>query len=390
MTVAEMEAIVGGYHGDPFKILGPHRIQKSRATSQRWEVRAFLPQAEIRRSDRWPRVPRLWRRSHPQGFFVAGDWMASRTPIVFASAPDDGANLEFEDPYRFPPCSPPSTLHLHGEGTHYETYNMLGSHLVDSDGVAGVRFAVWAPNAESGIGHRRFQRLGQPPPSHAPAHRRSLGDLPSQPAPRAPPTSITCARDSRAFRSRRPIPTRTRSECPPKTASIVWGLDKHQWQDERMDGGARQDRLAQTPVAAYEVHLGSWLRGPNGESLSYRELAVSLVGYVKRMGYTHIELMPIMEHPFSGSWGYQVTGYFAPTARFGAPEDFMYFVDRCHQRGHRRHRRLGARALSQGRPRPGLFRRHRALRARRPAQGRARRLGHAASSTSAATKCASF
>jgi 1,4-alpha-glucan branching enzyme len=135
------------------------------------------------------------------------------------------------------------------------------------------------------------------------------------------------------FQEQKADPYAVRSECPPKTASIVWRLDKHQWQDAGWMEGRPKIDLLKKPVAAYEVHLGSWLRGPNHDSLNYRELAVSLVGYVKRMGYTHIELMPIMEHPFSGSWGYQVTGYFAPTARFGLPEDFMYFVDCCHREG---------------------------------------------------------
>ena len=130
-----------------------------------------------------------------------------------------------------------------------------------------------------------------------------------------------------------------------------------------------------SPVSIYEVHLESWLRGPQRQLLTYRELAVKLVEYVKQMGYTHIELLPIMEHPFSGSWGYQVIGYFAPTSRFGTPDDFKFFVDACHQAG------IGVivdwvpAPLPQGRPRPGLLRRHRALRARRPAQGRAAATG---------------
>ena len=113
----------------------------------------------------------------------------------------------------------------------------------------------------------------------------------------------------------------------------MWDLDKYQWQRrEWMEARADTDWL-KAPVSIYEVHLESWMRGPQVSSLTYRELAVNLVDYVKRMGYTHIELMPIMEHPFSGSWGYQVIGYFAPTSRFGTPEDFMYFVDSCHQAG---------------------------------------------------------
>jgi 1,4-alpha-glucan branching enzyme len=119
---------------------------------------------------------------------------------------------------------------------------------------------------------------------------------------------------------------------------MVWSLDKHQWRDEAWMAARAVTDWLKKPVSFYEVHLASWLRGPNRDSLSYRELAVSLVDYVKRMGYTHIELMPIMEHPFSGSWGYQITGYFAPTARFGGPVDFRA-VDRIDQHRRRAFRR---------------------------------------------------
>jgi 1,4-alpha-glucan branching enzyme len=123
------------------------------------------------------------------------------------------------------------------------------------------------------------------------------------------------------------------SEVPPKSASVVADLASYEWGDaEWMEQRARADAL-KSPMAVYEVHLESWMRKPNGESLTYRELAHTLVEYVKRMGFTHIELLPIMEHPFSGSWGYQVIGYYAPTARFGSPQDFMYFVDHCHRNG---------------------------------------------------------
>ncbi|MBC8165320.1 MAG: 1,4-alpha-glucan branching protein GlgB, partial [Bryobacteraceae bacterium] len=122
-------------------------------------------------------------------------------------------------------------------------------------------------------------------------------------------------------------------EVPPKSASVVADLDSYEWGDDEWMAARAQKNLLKEPFSVYEVHLESWMRKPTGESLSYRELAVTLVGYVKTMGFTHIELLPIMEHPFSGSWGYQVIGYYAPTARFGSPADFMYFIDHCHQNG---------------------------------------------------------
>jgi 1,4-alpha-glucan branching enzyme len=329
MTVAEIEAIVGGYHGDPFRILGPHRVEKPRG-APRWEVRAFLPQAEsaeVVLGD--ARI--AMERKNSQGFFIGqmdGDPRLYKLRAKLAG----GETVELEDPYRFPPQLSDFDLHLHGEGTHYETYDMLGAHLVESEGVHGVRFAVWAPNAEvvSVIGD--FNAWDS---RRHPMRLRTGGIweffLPN--LPEGANYKYHIRSRVKGFQEQKADPYATRSECPPKTASVVWGLDKHQWQDAGwMEARAKND-LLRRPVAAYEVHLASWLREPNHDSLSYRELAVALVGYVKRMGYTHIELMPIMEHPFSGSWGYQVTGYFAPTARFGPPEDFMYFVDCCHREG---------------------------------------------------------
>jgi 1,4-alpha-glucan branching enzyme len=329
MTVAEMEAIAGGYHGDPFGVLGPHRVAKSRGGA-RWEVRAFLPHAqsaEVILGD----TTAPMTNADPNGLFIArldGEPRLYRLRATLS----DGAVVEFEDPYRFPPVISGFDLHLLGEGTHYEAYNVLGSHLACSEGVPGVRFAVWAPNAEvvSVIGdfndwdNRRH-----------PMRLRSGGiwELFLPNLPEGTHYKYYVRSRFQGYRQQKADPYATLFECPPKTASVVWSLDKHQWGDDAWMAARATTDWLKKPVAAYEVHLGSWLRGPNHESLSYRELAVSLVEYVKKMGYTHIELMPIMEHPFSGSWGYQITGYFAPTSRFGAPEDFMYFVDRCHQEG---------------------------------------------------------
>ncbi len=329
MTAADVEAIAGGYHGDPFKVLGPHRVQKPRGTT-RWEVRAFLPDAEsaevVLGDQRAPMT-----KADARGLFVARLDGEPRLYRLLATL-NNGEVVEFDDPYRFPPLLSGFDLHLHGEGTHYETYNMLGAHLVECEGVPGVRFAVWAPNAEvvSVVGDFNDWDARRHP------MRLRTGGIWELFLPHLPEGSAYkyhVRSRFKGYKEQKSDPYATRSEQPPKTASIVWGLEKHQWQDDAwMQARANTDWLKQ-PVATYEVHFGSWLRKPDHESLSYREMAVSLVDYVKRMGYTHVQLMPIMEHPFSGSWGYQLTGYFAPTARFGAPEDFMYFVDRCHQEG---------------------------------------------------------
>src|SRR6185503_13656996 len=228
MTVAEMEAIVGGYHGDPFKVLGPHRVQKSRATP-RWEVSAFLPHAETAEvvlADQ--RVP--MSKKHEQGFFVAqlaGEPRLYRIRATLFS----GASIEFEDPYRFPPLLSAFDLHLHGEGTHYETYNTLGSHLVEVEGVPGVRFAVWAPNAEvvSVIGD--FNDWDS---RRHPMRLRTGGIwelfLPNLPEGSAYKYHVRSR--IHGYQEQKADPYATRSECPPKTASIVWSLDKHRWQDD--------------------------------------------------------------------------------------------------------------------------------------------------------------
>ena len=242
-----------------------------------------------------------------------------------------GEEHQFEDPYRFPPLLTSFELHLHGEGTHYESYRTLGAHVVTCEGVEGVRFAVWAPNAEavSVLGdHNGWDRRRHP------MRLRDGGIweifLPGLGVGAHYKYSISGSDGSMQEKC---DPYGFFAEVPPKTASIVWPLTNHAWaDDEWMEARKHRDHL-RVPISAYEVHLESWLRGPLNQWLTYRELADKLVPYATGMGFTHLELLPVMEHPFSGSWGYQVTGYYAPTSRFGTPDDFRYFVDRCHQAG---------------------------------------------------------
>ena len=258
--------------------------------------------------------------------------MPIRASIASARRCLSGETEELEDPYRFPPLLTDFDLHLHAEGTNYEAYQMLGAHAVESLGVRGVRFAVWAPNAEvvSIIGD--FNEWDD---RRHPMRLRTAGVWELFVPGLGPGEHYKYAVRSRVhgYRQQKADPYAFGSEMPPKSASIVRDLSAYEWNDrEWLDERAAGDQLTR-PLSIYEVHLESWLRGPRNEWISYRELAHSLVAYVKDMGYTHIELLPIMEHPFAGSWGYQVTGFFTPTARFGAAEDFMYFVDQCHQNG---------------------------------------------------------
>ena len=319
-----MEAIVNGSHGDAFGVLGPHR------TDAGWEVRAFLPQA-MDASVLVDGTEHPMRKVRTEGFFIA----------TLATDPGryklrltlwNGSQTEVEDPYRFAPLVSEFDLHLHSEGTQYESYRTMGAHLVECDGVAGVRFAVWAPNAEvmSVVGD--FNDWDE---RRHPMRLRTAGIweffMPGAGVGMNYKYSVRSR--VRGYRQQKADPYGFATEDPPKSASVVCDIWSYEWGDhEWIESRAHKDSLKQ-PVSIYEVHLGSWLRGPDNSYLSYLELADKLVDYAKRLGYTHLELLPIMEHPFSGSWGYQVTGYYAPTARFGTPQEFMYFVDRCHRAG---------------------------------------------------------
>jgi 1,4-alpha-glucan branching enzyme len=240
--------------------------------------------------------------------------------------------VEIDDPYRFPPLLTDFDLHLHAEGTNYETYHSLGAHLTESEGVQGVRFAVWAPNAEVVSLVGEFNDWDT---RRHPMRLRSSGVWEVFiPGLGVGATYKYFVRSRfRAYQQLKADPYAFACEVPPKSASVVVNLDSYQWSDSEWMERRGNRQWLKEPVSIYEVHLESWMRGPDGRTPTYCELADSLVEYVKRMNYTHVELLPMMEHPFSGSWGYQVIGYFAPTSRFGSPQDFMYFVDRCHQAG---------------------------------------------------------
>ena len=242
----------------------------------------------------------------------------------------DSHQAEFEDPYRFPLVLTDFDLYLHGEGTNYESYRSMGAHVVTVDGVEGTRFAVWAPNAElvSLVGDFNWWDTRCNP------MRKRTGGIWEIFMPGLG-EGATYKYFVRAphYEQMKSDPYGFSSEVPPKTASIVYRVDQYTWSDAEWLEHRAKTAWLNAPLSIYEVHLESWMRGPSGEPLTYREMAVKLVEYVKKMGYTHVELMPIAEHPFSGSWGYQVVGYYAPTARFGPPHDFKLFIDACHQAG---------------------------------------------------------
>jgi 1,4-alpha-glucan branching enzyme len=243
----------------------------------------------------------------------------------------DGNAFTIRDPYAFLPTIGELDLHLAGEGRHEELYERLGAHVREVDGVSGTAFAVWAPAARSVsivgdfnswdgrlhpmrvLGSSGIWELFVPGVERGARYKYEI---------RTQDGSLRLKADPVAFAA----------EVPPNNASVVW-RSEHDWSDDAWLAERRDREALAQPLSIYEVHLGSWRRALDGESLSYAELAQELARYVIDLGFTHVELLPVMEHPFSGSWGYQVTGYFAPTSRFGTPDDFRAFVDHLHECG---------------------------------------------------------
>ncbi|MEM7114692.1 MAG: 1,4-alpha-glucan branching protein GlgB [Chloroflexota bacterium] len=222
-------------------------------------------------------------------------------------------------------------LHLMGEGTDLRIYEKLGAHLMTVNGRSGVRFAVWAPNAEqvcvvgdfnewNGRLHAMHQHSGS-----------GIWELFIPDLGQGTVYKYEIQTHYKGYRVNKTDPVGFASELRPANASVVWDLNQFEWNDKEWLAQRAERNGQNSPISIYEVHLGSWRRKDGDLWLSYAELAEELIPYVQEMGYTHIELLPITEYPYDGSWGYQVTGYFAPTSRFGTPDDFKAFVDACHQ-----------------------------------------------------------
>ncbi len=276
------------------------------------------------------------RRVHPAGVFEAvcpPPPDGKRPDYAIRAAEPTGKITTMRYPYAFPPLLSEFDLYLLNEGTHWRAYEKLGAQLRTVDGVQGVNFAVWAPNATSVSVIGEFNGWDgrcHPMRKHIPAGFWELF------IPGVKPGMLykyQIRAGDQVFEKSDPYAFA--AEVPPRTASRVVDLNQYRWNDSQWMERRRRTNWLEQPISIYEVHLGSWRRcseNPNGW-MSYRELAERLVDYVKQMGYTHIELLPVSEHPLSASWGYQTLGYFAPTSRYGSPEDFMFFVDYCHQNG---------------------------------------------------------
>jgi 1,4-alpha-glucan branching enzyme len=321
----ELQRIVDVRHHDPFAVLGRH------PDGTRTVVRAHLPHArEARIAEGGLELTRV-----PDTDLF--EWHGDGAPLPAHYSliwRDEGQREHIaRDPYTFTPQVGDLDLYLFGEGRHRHAYRFLGAHEHQVDGVGGVLFAVWAPNAERVSVVGDFNRWdGRCHPMRV---RGGSGVwelfIPDLSAGHVYKYEIRNRHSGAVFLKADPYGQR--QELRPRTASVIEGDSAYPWQDADWLEARAQADWQHLPMSVYEVHLGSWQRDMEGEFLNYREMAHRLVDYVKDMGFTHIELMPITEHPFDLSWGYQATGYFAPTARFGSPDDFRYFVDHCHQSG---------------------------------------------------------
>ena len=318
----EAYAIIEGRHSDPFHYLGRH-IEKDVAV-----VRAFIPDAaEVRVVDEQGHESEL-DRIHDAGLFAGRLPNGSQRYQLRARF---GQNVvELEDPYRFPPVLSEFDLYLLSEGTHIHLYEKLGAHPMTLEGVPGVAFVVFVPGAKRVSvvgdfnlwdGRRHAMRVRGNGFWEIFVPRARVGDHYKYEIIGMDGRMLPLKSDPVAFAS----------EVRPSTASIVLDLDAV----PRPAPAPQGVNALSAPISIYEVHLGSWRRRPEDGNrwLTYREMAAELPAYVKDLGFTHIEFMPINEHPFDGSWGYQPTGLFAPTSRFGTPEDFAALVDACHQTG---------------------------------------------------------
>ena len=313
-----IEAILRGRHHDPFGILGPHD----------GEVRVFAPQAsDVTVLSKGNRI--ALERVHPEGFFMGP--VPEQDYLLEMRSGDQV--WEQDDPYRFAPVLGEMDEHLLAEGRHRQLYERLGAHAMEHQGVAGVAFAVWAPNARrvSVVGH--FNAWDG---RRHPMRKRVGPGIWELFIPGLVPGEIYKYEIISAHGERMPLkadPVGFSHEASPGTASVIAAPPSYIWQDGQWMAGRaeRQDRTA--PISIYEVHLGSWRRGGAGEILDYDAIADLLVPYITRMGFTHVEFLPVSEHPFTGSWGYQPIGLFAPTSRYGSAEAFARLVDRLHGAG---------------------------------------------------------
>lgn len=328
--------VIEGTHENPGEVLGPHRIEQD--GREALAVRAYLPGSQqVWLVDKEHRAVRPMRKIHPAGFYEGLCPLGSTEPnsqYLLRVANERGEVTEMQDPYAVAPLMTDFDRYLFGEGRNWNIYRRLGAHCRTVNGEVGVNFAVWAPNAQSiqVVGDFNFWDGRQ----HAMRKQNPSGIW---------ELFVPAAKVGQKYKFRiraldgqtidKSDPFGFYAELPPRTASVITELGNFTWSDDQwMERRAAEDPLRK-PISVYELHLGSWKRDSRGIHgwMNYREIAHQVVEYCRQTGFTHIELMPVSEHPFTGSWGYQTVGYFSITSRYGTPEDFKYLVNYCHQNG---------------------------------------------------------
>jgi 1,4-alpha-glucan branching enzyme len=319
-----IKSLAEGSHGDPFSVLGRHEA------GSREVIRCFLPQT--RQAWIGDETRPMTRVPGTDLFELLSDKGEIPAHYRVIQEADDGSRVETEDPYSFWPQLSPEEMDAFHAGRHFHAHCLLGARHHRIDEVEGTLFSVWAPNAGrvSVIGDfNAWDGRRHPMRKHA---AQGIWEL-----------FVPSLREGRyryEIRNARTGELHIKSdpfgrsaEFRPGTCSVICGLAGHSWQDGEWLGRMRGANWHDRPMSVYEVHLGSWRRNEDGSFMGYRRAAEELCAHVKHLGFTHVELLPIMEHPLDESWGYQTTGYFAPTSRFGSPDDFRYFVDHFHQNG---------------------------------------------------------
>ncbi len=321
-----MAAIVGGYHSTPFDILGIHKhIVDGKPAIV---IRTFQPQALAVSAVCGDQMFPL-HQVHPDGFFEIifrnySEFFPYRLAITLLHGVLPTL-CEIDDPYCYPPVLTDFDLHLLGEGTHFRLYEKLGARVLEHAGSKGVCFAVWAPNAERVSVVGNFNQWDGRRHPMRPRGASGVWEIFIPGLQQGELYKFEVKSRHHGYLALKSDPYAHLSEMRPNTSSVIWDLNYYKWSDQEWMAARKQRQKLDSPIAIYEVHPGSWKRKDDEIGmrwLSYREMAEELVPYVKEMGYTHIELLPITEHPFDGSWGYQSVGYFSPTSRFGSPDDF--------------------------------------------------------------------
>ncbi len=328
----EMFQIIAGRHREPHHVLGMHETQKDGKPMV--VVRAFVPNAKqitvVDAAQRKQKYP--MEKIHEAGLFEVYIEREAWFAYLLRHKDEQGHMWTSYDAYAFAPTVSEYDRYLFGNGTHYNIYEKLGAHPMTIDGVKGTAFSLWAPNAQavSVIGSFNNWNILRHP-------MRCLGEsgiweifIPRVMAGDPYKFHILNAYGEAVDKA---DPYAFQAELRPDTASVVTDVTKYRWKDKKWLKKRKQTDPYRSPMNIYEVHIGSWRRVVEEENrpLTYTELAEQLIPYVKEMGYTHVELLPVMEHPLDQSWGYQVTGYYAPTGRYGTPQQLQQFIDACHK-----------------------------------------------------------